>query len=60
MQNVNVLFVQSGTPFYYPSLQMSIYNALQKVVHPATLGSSKGTIKTGISLICNTYYSNIT
>lgn len=56
MQNVNVLFVQSGTPFYYPPLQMFIYNALQKVVQTVTLGSSKGTIKTGISgisSICN-------
>ncbi|ANS51601.1 hypothetical protein BT246_63100 (plasmid) [Bacillus thuringiensis] len=33
--NAKVLFVQSGIPFYYPSLEMSIYNALQKVVQPS-------------------------
>ncbi|MGR5881206.1 CgeB family protein [Bacillus cereus] len=46
--NANVLFVQSGIPFYYPSLESSIYNALQKVVQAVTMVSSKEAIKTAI------------
>lgn len=48
--NANVLFVQSGIPFYYPSLEMSIYNALQKVVQAVTMVSSKEAIKTAIKI----------
>lgn len=44
--NANVLFVQSGIPFYYPALEMSIYNALKKVVRAVTMVSSKEAIKT--------------
>ncbi len=46
--NANILFVQSGIPFYYPSLEMSIYNALQKLVQAVTIVSSRGAIKTAI------------
>ncbi|HDR3902326.1 TPA: spore maturation protein, partial [Bacillus cereus] len=46
--NAKVLFVQSGIPFYYSSLEMSIYNALQKVVQAVIMVSSKETIKTAI------------
>ncbi|MED3470392.1 spore maturation protein, partial [Bacillus thuringiensis] len=44
--NKNILFVQSGIPFYYPSLEISIYNALKKVVQTVTMVSSKEAIKT--------------
>ncbi len=44
--NKNILFVQSGIPFYYPSLEMSIYNALKKAVQTVTIVStSKEAIK---------------
>lgn len=46
--NINILFVQSGIPFYYPSLEMSIYNALKKAVQTVTMVSSKEAIKTAI------------
>ncbi|KAB2388950.1 MULTISPECIES: CgeB family protein [Bacillus cereus group] len=47
--NKNILFVQSGIPFYYPSLEMSIYNALKKAVQTVTIVStSKEAIKTAI------------
>ncbi|WP_459500606.1 CgeB family protein [Bacillus sp. C1] len=46
--NANVLFVQSGIPFYYPLLEMSIYNALKKVVQAVTMVSSQEAIKTAI------------
>lgn len=40
--------MQSGIPFYYPSLEISIYNALKKAVQTVTLVSSKEAIKTAI------------
>ncbi|MFV1006189.1 CgeB family protein [Bacillus cereus] len=48
MNTVNVLLVQSGITFYYPSLENSIYNALKDIVQTVTMVSSKEAIKTAI------------
>ncbi|MDO8156488.1 glycosyltransferase [Bacillus toyonensis] len=46
--DANILFVQSGIPFYYPSVETSIYNSLKKVVQVVTMVSSKEAIKTAV------------
>ncbi|MEK4771645.1 MULTISPECIES: hypothetical protein [Bacillus] len=48
MKTVNVLLVQSGITFYYPSLENSIYNALKDIVQMFTMVSSKEAIKIAI------------
>lgn len=30
IKNKKILFIQSGIPFYYPTLESSIYNGLKK------------------------------
>lgn len=48
--NINILFVQYGITFYYPSLEMSIYNRLKKLVQAVTMVFSKEDIKTAIKI----------
>lgn len=46
--DANILFVQSGIPFYYPSVEISIYNSLKKAVQAVNMVSSKDAIKTAL------------
>nr|WP_231348265.1 glycosyltransferase [Bacillus mycoides] len=50
MISVNILFVQSGIPFYYPSLETSIYNSLIRNGQTVTMVSIERAIKTAFKI----------
>ena len=47
---MNVLFVQSGIPFYYPSIETSIYNSLIRNGQTVTIISIERAIKTAFKI----------
>lgn len=50
IKNKKILFIQSGIPFYYPTLESSIYNGLKKNVQTVTMVSSKDAVKTAFRI----------
>lgn len=47
---MNILFIQSGIPFYYPSLETSIYNSFKKNGQNVTMVSITDAIKTAVKI----------